>query len=225
MIFFDLDDTLIDRKKAEYLGVKAFYSEHSPLFAAHKDTFYESWRKISNGHFRRFLDGEISFAQQRIERMKDVFALSGIDLSDSEANRQFKIYRRHYEVNLVPYDDVVPCLEGLKGRRLGIITNGDLEEQMFKLWKINYRNFFEIVIAAGDVGAAKPDLEIFKIACERANVDARDCVYVGDDVGIDILPCMKAGMDGIWLNRKDEGQAFPGIRTIRDLAELESVLP
>ena len=72
MIFFDLDDTLIDRKKAEYLGVKAFYFEHRPLFDDHEDTFYESWRKISNGHFRRFLEGEISFAQQRIERMKDV---------------------------------------------------------------------------------------------------------------------------------------------------------
>ena len=146
-------------------------------------------------------------------------------MSDSEASRQFKIYRRHFEVNLEPYDDVVPCLERLEGRQLGIITNGDLEEQVFKLGKIIDRNYFDPVIAAGDVGVAKPDPEIFKIACERANVHPGNCVYVGDDVEIDILPCMKAGMSGIWLNRKDEGLTFPDVRMIRSLAELESVLP
>lgn len=46
MIFFDLDDTLIDRKRAEYLGVKGFYSEHSTLFDTAEEAFYESWRTI-----------------------------------------------------------------------------------------------------------------------------------------------------------------------------------
>ena len=50
MIFFDLDDTLIDRKKAES-WCQSFIL-NIVRFAAHKDTFYESWRKISNGHFR-----------------------------------------------------------------------------------------------------------------------------------------------------------------------------
>jgi FMN phosphatase YigB (HAD superfamily) len=61
MIFFDLDDTLIDRKRAEYLGVKGFYSEQSTLFGATEEAFYESWRTISHRHFLRFLRGEISF--------------------------------------------------------------------------------------------------------------------------------------------------------------------
>jgi FMN phosphatase YigB (HAD superfamily) len=57
MIFFDLDDTLIDRKRAEYLGVKGFHSEHSALFGTTEEAFYESWRRISDRHFLRFLRG------------------------------------------------------------------------------------------------------------------------------------------------------------------------
>lgn len=98
-------------------------------------------------------------------------------------------------MNLLPYDDVLPCLNELEGQRLGIISNGDLTEQMFK------------------------------IACERAGVDIENCVYVGDDIEIDILSCIEAGMNGIWLNRKNEDLAFPEITMIHTLTELEDALP
>lgn len=117
------------------------------------------------------------------------------------------------------------CLNELEGQRLGIISNGDLTEQMFKLGKISHRDYFDPVIAAGDVGVAKPDPGIFRIACERASVDIQDCVYVGDDIEIDILSAIEAGMNGIWLNRKHDDLALPKTTMIHALTELKGALP
>lgn len=224
MIFFDLDGTLIDHKKAEVLGVKGFFNKYSNCFSFNEDLFYENWCNISDKHFLRFLSREISFTQQRTERIKDVFSLSGIKLSDDEADIKFKVYRKFYEDNLMPYDDVILCLNSLKGERLGIISNGDLSQQMFKLQRIGKGNYFDTIITAGDVGVAKPHIDIFKIACKKANVHVEDCIYIGDDFETDILSCKEAGMEGIWLNRKHELLKHPETKMIYDLKMLESFL-
>jgi len=224
MIFFDLDGTLIDHKKAEFLGVKGFFQEYRDFFNLDEDLFYEHWCNISDKHFLRFLNREISFSQQRIERIKDVFALSNIKLSDEEAFRRFKIYREFYEDNLLPYDDVIPCLNSLKGERLGIISNGDLNQQMFKLQRIGNGEYFETVITAGEAGIAKPHIDIFKITCKKANVPIEKCIYIGDDYKTDILSCREAGMEGIWLNRNNEELEHLEVKMIYSLDRLESFL-
>jgi len=224
MIFFDLDGTLIDHKKAELLGVKGFFEEYRDFFDLDEDLFYEHWCHISDKHFLRFLNREISFIQQRIERIKDVFALSDIKLSDEESFTRFKVYRELYEDNLLPYDDVIPGLESLKGERLGIITNGDLDQQMFKLERIGKGSYFDTIITAGEVGIAKPHVDIFKIACKKAKVSARDCIYIGDDYKTDILSCREAGMEGIWLNRNNEKLEQPEMKMINSLNMVESFL-
>ena len=53
-------------------------------------------------------------------------------------------------LNSHPYDDVIPCLNSLQGFKLGIISNGDLKQQMFKLEKINGHEVFDTIITAGE---------------------------------------------------------------------------
>ncbi|ERK29862.1 hypothetical protein [Clostridium intestinale] len=57
-----------------------------------------------------------------------------------------------------------------------------------------------MVIAAGDIGISKPNIDIFKVACE------------------------KAGMKGIWLNRNNLKLEFQGIDTVTNLNELTDYL-
>ncbi|KNF07705.1 hypothetical protein CLPU_13c00470 [Gottschalkia purinilytica] len=90
MIFFDLDGTLLDHKLSEYLGVKALYKINKEYFNVNQNEFYHMWCNISEKNFRRFLDGELTFENQRNERIKEIFALSGVKLSDDEAEKSFK---------------------------------------------------------------------------------------------------------------------------------------
>ncbi|WNQ10684.1 hypothetical protein MJA45_24180 [Paenibacillus aurantius] len=73
MIFFDLDGTLLDFKGAEFRGVQAFHLEHGSNLGLTVDLmeFYQEWCQIGKKHYIRFLQGELTFRQQQIERIKN----------------------------------------------------------------------------------------------------------------------------------------------------------
>lgn len=224
MIFFDLDGTLLDHKSSEFLGVKAFYREYKHETMHDEETFYNLWCQASDKHFNRYLKSEITFNQQRIERIKDVFSYSGIKLSDKDAEIRFATYLNKYEENWKPYDDVIPCLQELTGYKLGIISNGDLEQQSLKLERLGIKNYFVSIITAGEVGIAKPNIKLFEIACSRVNESPKDCYYIGDDLKTDIFPSREIGMHGIWLNRNNGQLDFSDINMINSLKNLKSIL-
>lgn len=221
MIFFDLDGTLLDHKNSETLGIKAFYEKYKGHFELGEESFYQQWCQISNKNFNRFLKGELTFDQQRIERIKEIFGLSNMRLTDSEARFEFEEYLSVYENNWKPFEDVVPCLQELTTYKLGIISNGDLEQQSLKLERMGIKHFFTDIITAGEVGIAKPNIELFMVACNRANTHPQECWYIGDDLYTDILPCEEAGIKGIWLNRKREPLSIKTIRMIHSLDDIK----
>ena len=224
MIFFDLDGTLLDHKSSEYLAVKAFYKEYRDFFSIEEEPFYDLWYKVSDKYFQRYLNGELTFTQQRVERIREIFSISGTIITDEVAEIRFKTYLQNYVENWKPFDDVIPCLEELHKYRLGIISNGDLEQQMLKLERMGIKDYFEVFVTAGDTGVAKPNPRIFKIACMRAGEEPMQCYYVGDDLKTDILPCNNFGMTGIWINRKMEPIELLNTKTIFSLLELKTVL-
>lgn len=224
MIFFDLDDTLFDFKKAESVAIRDSYYAY-PISNLSEDDFYEVWCEIGKKHFERYLQGKITFEQLQTERVKEVFNSNGMFIDDKEAQDYYQVYLRYYENNWKAFDDVVTCLNKLDGYRLGIISNGDLTQQKYKLEKIGILDYFEIVVTSGETGIAKPDLRIFQIACEKARVAPSDCFYVGDNLLNDILPCKQLKMKGVWLNRRNESTTVEDITMIQNLSELESFIP
>jgi putative hydrolase of the HAD superfamily len=222
-IFFDIDGTLLDHKYSERAGVLEFYGNHINVFLnLRQEEFYALWCSISDKHFARFLKGEISFKEQRRARIKEVFKLAGIALPDEEADLAFQEYLREYERNWRLFYDVMPCLESLKKEHtLGIISNGDLEQQLYKLERMHIRDYFDIVVAAGDIGVSKPDRRIFEIACEKSGVSSDQAYYIGDDFKTDIIACQDAGMKGIWLNRNNDVCEAGNITTVFSLETLE----
>jgi putative hydrolase of the HAD superfamily len=224
MIFFDIDDTLIDFKTAEYLGVKDFYTLFKNCFECDEETFHKYWSNISEKNYNRFLKGELSFKQQRVERLKEIFALSDIKLSDEEALDRFLIYSKAFEDNWRLFDDVIICLQSLSEYELGIISNGDLNQQNGKLERMNIRRYFKYVITSGEFGVSKPDVKIFEIACQKANKPVTECWYVGDRYKTDIVPCMEISMNCIWLNRKHEKMIDNNVIIVSNLIETIPIL-
>lgn len=222
MIFFDLDDTLMDFKQAEQLAVKAFYDQFSDSIDQSCDEFYENWCRIGLFHYERFLRGELTFEQQQAERMIDLLAAIDTGINRDNAMNYFQIYLKNFEDNWLLFDDVIPCLESLKNHRLGIITNGDSVQQRQKLQRLGISDSFEIVVVSGDIGVSKPNPEIFKHACKLAHVNPADCFFIGDNIEADVLSCEKINMKGIWLNRKNDERRHR--RTIRSLIELKTCM-
>lgn len=225
MIFFDLDDTLLDHKGSEYESVKEFYKEYKDDIKIKEESFYELWYQISKKFFNKYLKGEITFEQQRINRIKEVFEISNsIKLSDKEANLRFHFYLQKYEDSWKPFGDVISCLQKLTDYKLGIISNGDFNQQYFKLVKLGINNLFTCIITASEYGIAKPNIKLFEKACNKVKLLPENCYYIGDDLETDILPSNKIGMHGIWLNRELEPLELPNIVTINSLNELRYAL-
>lgn len=224
MIFFDLDGTLLDHKRSEFIAVKAFYVEYKNYFQIEEKSFYKLWCQISDKYFNKYLKGELTFTQHRIERIKKLFNYSNIKLSDEDAMIAFKRYLINYENSWMPFDDVIPCLQQLSKYKLGIISNGDLVQQLLKLEGMGIKQYFTDVITAGEVGIAKPNIKIFNIACNRVNKHPQECYYIGDDLYTDIFPCNQVGLRGIWLNRKRESVSIDKIKVIYSLDGLKNIL-
>lgn len=101
---------------------------------------------------------------------------------------------------------------------LGVITNGEAEQQRQKLQVMGVEEYLPHVTVSSDVGVAKPDAAIFRAACEALKVNPNQAVYVGERVDVDAQAATDAGMHGIWLNRRDtSGPDIPQISTLVDL--------
>jgi FMN hydrolase / 5-amino-6-(5-phospho-D-ribitylamino)uracil phosphatase len=128
--------------------------------------------------------------------LSEVFRSCGEDPANVEhAMQLFNMAR-----NLVtPYQDVLPVLSALNARlAIGSVSNGSAD-----LESIGLAHFFRVSVAAHRLGRAKPDPEIFHVACARLGVVPEETVYVGDDPLLDVVGAQNAGLLAVWLNRPD----------------------
>ena len=226
-VFFDLDNTLVDHSGAERAASILFYEVIADRTAASSpEEFAQLWNRAQDRHMNRYVAGEISFQEQRRERIYEVFETK---FSDAEADDLFSIYLGHYENSWRAYPDVLPCLESLRVDHVTVITNGDAAQQREKLRRTGladrFADRFAEVIISGDFGCSKPDPRIFQYACERASVNPSDAIHIGDSLTVDYEGACAAGLRGVLLVREDSAMpSDPSITTVRSLNELPSLV-
>lgn len=222
MIFFDIDGTLVDHEEAEYRAAQAFQHEYRHYFSDSPEMFVQRWHTITEEHMERYLAGELSFQGQRRARVQALFAPYQA-LSDRDADDLFMRYLRHYENNWTLYSDVRESLHHLADYPLGIISNGDSVQQRQKLATLNIAFLFSTIVISGDIGISKPKRGIFIAACREAKISPAQSFYVGDRQQTDAEASTRAGLKGIWLDRKGKAQETQ-LPVIRSLAELRAIV-
>jgi FMN phosphatase YigB (HAD superfamily) len=78
-------------------------------------------------------------------------------------------------------------------------------------------------VISGIEGIEKPDERIYRLALERARVDATDAAYVGDNPEFDVDPPAALGMFPVLVDRRDRFPDHLGAR-VRDLRDLPAIL-
>jgi putative hydrolase of the HAD superfamily len=219
VIFFDVDDTLIDHSRAERRAAGLFYQhvrEH--LDGLDGETFYTRWHAAAQRHFATYNAGEISYQEQRRRRIREFF---GAALSDPAADDLFKVYLVGYEASWALFPDALPCLDALRHQPLGIISNNGSEATRRKLRRMQIEDRFADVVTPDTIGVSKPDRRIFEAACVRLSVSPGGAVFVGDQLTGDAHAAAEAGLTGVWLNRDREDESGAGgLIVIHDLREL-----
>ncbi|MCD5347836.1 HAD family hydrolase [Agromyces sp. H3Y2-19a] len=236
LVLFDLDDTLMAHREAVAMAIVLHMRERA--YTGDHVSAQRLWHELEEQHYHEYLAGRATYEGQRRARARD-FALAHDDeLDDLAASAWFERYFERYRESWSLHDDALPALDAvataLPRVRLGVITNGELDLQLTKLDRLGLRERFELVIASGDVGVAKPDPAIFELAVARfgeAGPVGR-AAYVGDRLVTDAIGAARAGLVGVWLNRTGarpdaadaEAAADAGVIEIASLDELAPVL-
>lgn len=222
-IFFDLDITLIDVKKAQYAAIEDLYNIYKFGDVVDVAAFTKKWDELTDYHYAFYTRKEISYEEQRNRRIIDLFDCYNMKL-DKTPKEIYDIYLKSFEDNWSLFDDVYNVIEKLynKGYKLGVISNGDLNQQTDKLKRTGIYKFFEIVTTSSEYDYSKPNPKLYEAIIQRFNIDKSKMIMIGDQVEKDVIPCLSIGIDAIWLNRKGEEnkENVTEIKSLEDIFEI-----
>ena len=206
-VLFDLDGTLCDSDTAWSIAVKETFQ----LLRKQKPSISEAaitnaWRTVHQRLFQQLGAGKLSMAEVRDARFQGLFEELGLP-KDKVMEELSDFFCSRYLTSLRLYEDV-PVLEKLTGYHVGIITNGAHDEhtdsQLSKVRHLGLSERIQSLTISGEIGVRKPNLEIFRVACERADVLPEEAMYIGDSVQNDIVGANRVGMTSVLINRKSE---------------------
>ena len=206
-VFFDLDGTLCDSDTAWSIAVREtfqLFSKHQPDIS--EEDLTKAWATVHQKLFQQLDAGKCSMAKVRDLRFQCLFKELNLPLGKfTEELNDFLSTR--YITSLRLYENVT-VLEELHAYHIGIITNGAHDEHTdSQLSKVRYLELSERILSltiSDEIGVRKPNIKIFKLACERANVLLKEAMFVGDSIQYDIIGANKAGMTSVLIDRKSD---------------------
>ena len=107
-------------------------------------------------------------------------------------------------ISFNPYPESVEVLEELKDLSvpLYVVSNWDIELEKV-LEDLGWTRYFDGIVASAVLGVEKPRREIFDEALRLAGVPADRAVMVGNDPVSDVRGASEAGVDSVYVARKD----------------------
>ncbi|MEV6765853.1 HAD family hydrolase [Streptomyces sp. NPDC051105] len=225
-VIWDVDDTLFDYTSADREGMRAHLAAEG-LFAGDetREQALTRWREITDQQWARVSAGELSFEDQRRDRVRMFLEA---ELTDAEADDWFRRYRTHYEAVWALFPDVLPALDALAaGYRHAVLSNSSLHVQDHKLRTLGVHDRFEAILCAVELGVSKPAAGAFLAACAALELAPHEVAYVGDHPEIDGRGAADAGLLSVWIDRhgaSTRGDASAGPHRIASLAELPAIL-
>lgn len=194
------------------------------LGTEHSDELIRSWFEIEQVNYDRFLTKELSFHEQRRERLRQFLPLTGLAVpkTDTRLDELFAIYLQNYEEAWTAFPDAAPTLESLRasGMPVGVVTNGNHDQQTSKINRIGLEPLLDRIFSSELTSHAKPAPEAFTHPCKCMQVSPAQTLYVGDNYRVDVQGARNAGLLAIHLNREGTKRQ----ETIQSLAELPPLL-
>lgn len=217
-VCLDIDDTLVDFTSS---ARRALYD------LIGRDDMWPCWQRTTDEHVARVVAGELPYDAMHKARTKAFFADMGALLDDDLVatleERRCTQLRSTWQL----FSDTVPCLDWLRaaGLKLAAVTNASGQHQRAKLSGLGISRFFDALVIAGELGAAKPDPVIFHTACARMGVAPSRALHVGDLLDTDAIGARDAGLHGVWLDRGGRRRSgVPGVMTIETLTDLPELI-
>ena len=220
-LFLDLDDTILDFHKAEYVALGKTFLQ---LGIEPTEEVRARYSRINKAHWERLERGELTREQVLVQRFEVLFREFGIEV-DGEA------CARSYERNLGIGHWFLPgaeeaVMELHKRYRLFLASNGTASVQQGRMTSANLYRWFEKVFVSQEIGYNKPSKAYFDCCFAQIPGFSREkAMIVGDSLSSDILGGINAGITTCWVNpeHKSCGDIRPDYE-IEALSQLPALL-
>jgi putative hydrolase of the HAD superfamily len=164
--------------------------------------FHSTWQQMPR---RPAIDGprendDKGWWRELVARVFDQVAPS---LSELDRDNFFEIAYEHFAEAGVwqLYPEVLEVLEQLRPRfQLAVVSNFDARLR-FILQHLGVSKYFSYIFVSSELGADKPDPEIFRRAVKVMHLDANEVLHVGDDPERDWKAAKEAGLLVFQLDR------------------------
>lgn len=229
LALFDLDDTLFDHRRCYRGGLAALRRRWPGLRRLPwVEAIDEYERSLARLH-PLVMQGALSSSDSRRARLRALFQAGGLDPGPVTLREAETLWAETYRVLWRCVPGSVPLLRSLRARgvRIGIVTNHQSAPQREKIRGLGLEGLVDQITISEEVGAVKPDPEIFASALRAASVDASAAVMIGDSWESDVLGARRAGIRPVWFRRGSEGppdRSVPTLRSFRPLARARSVI-
>ena len=237
MIFFDLDDTILETAKTNILIFEhAQMDLHIDMDA---DEFRGRIRTALRSRMIRHLDFaynetigidpldymlmEEPYEEERLELFKNGVYSDVKDILAGISQEEFfaAFLKRRFDYNEA-IDGMLELIKDLKaaGHKLGVITDGISEVQHRKAQTLGLDTLVDHVFASGDFGYGKPDTKFFFGAMKAAGVRPEQCIMIGNNIDSDVFGALASGMKAIYFGAKPKNYSVnyaPDAKALRDV--------
>jgi putative hydrolase of the HAD superfamily len=225
-LFFDLDHTLWDFEANAHATLEELYHSLDLEEKGINDfnLFYKNYLEHNEKLWERYRNGLIKQDELRVKRMR--LALLDFKIADDilaeKMNVQF--------LDLLPTRTILfpYCIEILnyltdKNYSLHLLTNGFEKTQHSKLKYSGLDKYFKEVITSEGSNSLKPNKEIFDFAFQKAKSLPEQSNMIGDNIDVDIIGAMNAGIDQVFVNHNGIEPGVKPTYTVTSLKELEDI--
>ena len=203
ILLIDLDDTVLDFKKAEALAVSKTISSFS---LAPTPEVLHRYHIINKMHWEMMERKEINREQVLVGRFEMLFREMGVNVDPVLCARTYEgnLSQGHYFLPGAP-----EALEQLsQNYRLFLASNGTARVQAGRLESAGISHYFENIFISENIGVNKPDKGYFdRCFAQIQDFDPEKTLIVGDSLSSDILGGKNAGIATCWVN--PEGKEAP----------------
>lgn len=214
-LFIDLDDTILDFKKAEHVAVEKTLAD---LGLEPTEEVCSRYSKINQLHWEALERGEMTREQVLVGRFAMLFEERGVD---ADATRCARKYAENLAIGHYFLPGAEEAVQGLsKKYKLYLASNGTAKVQWSRLESAGISKYFAEIFISQEIGVNKPAKAYFERCFARIpGFDKSKAMIVGDSLSSDILGGKNAGIATCWVNSAHK----PGNPDIRPDYEIESL--
>lgn len=185
---FDLDGVIVDTAKYHYLAWKRLAEQRGIPFTER--------------------DNERLKGVSRMRSLDIILELGGLTLPDEEKEAMAK-YKNELYLDYIRRMDESEILPGakeymasLRAKGVRIALGSASRNAAFILERVGLGDMFDAVIDGTKVSKAKPDPEVFLVACESLGLTPRDCA-VYEDAAAGVQAAKAAGIYVVGIGTAD----------------------